>query len=129
MIAFGYFGETSSVYWSIVWGGVSTLGYLAIVYEIWFGPLARVAAASADEEVVRSFAYLGYFVLIGWAIYPLGYMTLPFKVFEAQHLNRNLVYHFGDVVNKLGFGLAIYTMARRAARLQKQHRRQLGTAL
>lgn len=124
MIAFGYFGETSNVYWSIVWGGVSTLGYLAIVYEIWFGPLARVAAASADEHVVRAFSYLGYFVLIGWAIYPLGYMTLPFNVFEALHLNRNLVYNFGDVVNKLGFGLVIYTMARKASRQRRQRRQQ-----
>ena len=114
MIAFGYFGETHNAYWAILWGGVSTLGYLVIIFEIWFGPLAKLAARSADEEVVRAFTYLSYFVLIGWAIYPLGYMTLPFNVFEALHLNRNLVYNFGDVVNKLGFGMVIYTMARKA---------------
>lgn len=123
MIAFGYFGETREAYWSIVWGGVSTLGYLLVLYEIWLGPLAKVADKSADEEVVRAFAYLSYFVLVGWAIYPLGYMTLPFNVFEAMHLNRNLVYNFGDVVNKLGFGLVVYTMARKAARTRKQQRR------
>lgn len=122
MIGFGYFGETSNAYWSIVYGGVSTLGYLVIVYEIWFGALAKVASQSDDEEVVRAFTYMSYFVLIGWAVYPLGYMTLPFNVFEAMHLNRNLVYNLGDVVNKLGFGLVIYTMARKAGRLRKQRR-------
>lgn len=120
MIGFGYFGETHDAYWAIVWGSVSTLGYLVIIYEVWFGPLAKLADQSANEEVVRAFTYLSYFVLVGWAIYPLGYMTLPFNVFEALHLNRNLVYNFGDVVNKLGFGLVIYVMARKAARLKKQ---------
>ena len=122
MIGFGYFGETTDAYWSILWGAVSTLGYLVILYEIWFGPLAKVAERSSSEEVARAFSYLSYFVLIGWAVYPLGYLTMPFNVFEALHLNRNLVYNFGDVVNKLGFGLVIYTMARKSARLKKQKR-------
>lgn len=124
MIAFGYFGETTEAYWSIMWGAVSTLGYFAILYEIWFGPLAKLAEKSSSEEVARAFTYLSRFVLIGWAVYPLGYMTLPFNVFEAMHLNRNLVYNFGDVINKLGFGLVIYVMARKASRLKKQRRRR-----
>lgn len=124
MIGFGYFGESTDTYHSILWGAVSTLGYLVIVYEIWFGQLAKVAAQSADEEVVRAFTYMSYFVLIGWAVYPLGYMTLPFNVFQALHLDRNLVYNLGDVINKLGFGLVIYTMARKAGRLRKQRRKQ-----
>lgn len=129
MISFGYFGETNEAYWSILWGAVSTLGYLTILYEVWFGPLAKVAEQSSSEEVVRAFTYLSYFVLIGWAVYPLGYMTLPFNVFEAMHLNRNLVYNFGDVVNKLGFGLVIYVMARKAGRLKKQQRQQASRPL
>ena len=83
-------------------------------------PLAKVVDRSTNEEVVRAFNYLGYFVLIGWAIYPLGYMTLPFNLFESLHLNRNLVYNFGDVINKVGFGLVVYTMARKAQKVQKQ---------
>jgi bacteriorhodopsin len=122
MISFGYFGEATDAYWSIIWGAVSTLGYLVVLYEIWFGPLAKLAEKSSSEEVARAFTYLSYFVLIGWAVYPLGYMTLPFNVFEAINLNRNLVYNFGDVVNKLGFGLVIYVMARKAARLKKRRK-------
>ncbi|MBC8084133.1 MAG: bacteriorhodopsin [Hymenobacter sp.] len=119
MIAFGYFGETRDAYWAILWGTIATAGYLLVLYEIWFGPLAKLADTSTNEEVVRAFHALSYFVLIGWAVYPLGYMTLPFNVFEALHLNRNLVYNFGDVINKLGFGLVLYTMARKAVRLEK----------
>jgi bacteriorhodopsin len=123
MIAFGYFGETTNAYWSILWGSISTLGYLVVIHEIWFGHLAKLADKSSNEEVVRAFTYLGYFVLIGWAIYPLGYMTIPFNVFESLHLNRNLVYNFGDVVNKLGFGLVIYVMARRAIRTRRNQKK------
>jgi len=119
MIGFGYFGEATDAYWSIVWGSVSSLGYLVILYEVWFGPLAKLADRSGNEEVVRAFTYLSYFVLIGWAVYPLGYMTIPFNVFEAVGLNRDLIYNFGDVFNKLGFGLVVYVMARKAARLKK----------
>ena len=119
MIVFGYFGETRDAYWAIVWGAVSTLGYFVIIYEVWFGSLARLANQSSDVQIVRAFTRLSYFILIGWAVYPLGYMTLPFNVFEALHLNRNLIYNFGDVINKLGFALVIYDMARKAARLKK----------
>ena len=129
MIGFGYFGETTDAYWSILWGSVSTLGYIVILYEIWFGPLAKVAERSSSEEVARAFRYLSYFVLIGWAVYPLGYLTLPFNVFEALHLNRNLVYNFGDVINKLGFGLVIYVVARKSAGLKKRHRKQASREL
>jgi bacteriorhodopsin len=127
-IAFGYYGEVSDAYWSIVWGGVSTLGYLLVLYEVWFGPLAKVVERSTNEEVVRAYQYLGYFVMIGWAVYPLGYMTLPFNVFESLHINRNLAYNLGDVVNKLGFGLVVYSMARKAANSRKKSRAALAEA-
>lgn len=114
MVGFGYFGEHASYNETIIYGAVSTLGYFVILFEVWFGPLARVADCSTNREVVRGFRYLSFFVLIGWAVYPLGYMTLPFNVFDALHLDRNLVYNFGDVVNKVGFGLVVYVMAREA---------------
>lgn len=129
MIGFGYFGELTDPRTSIIMGGISTLGYLLVIYEIWFGPLAKVVDRSTSEEVVRAYNYLGYFVLLGWAVYPLGYLTMPFNVFEALHLNRDLVYNFGDVVNKLGFGLVVYTMARRSAEVKKvQKARRLAMA-
>jgi sensory rhodopsin len=125
MIGFGFVGETSPGYWSILWGSVSMLGYMVVIHEIWFGPLAKLADICTDEEVVQAFSYLSYFILIGWAIYPLGYITIPLDLFEHLHLNHNLVYNFGDVVNKVGFGLVIYIMARKWARKKKLRRRQL----
>ncbi|WP_375418973.1 bacteriorhodopsin [uncultured Hymenobacter sp.] len=123
MIATGYFGENAGPNKAIIWGSVSTVGYLLVIFEVWFGPLAKVADRSTDPDVVRAFNYLSYFVLLGWAIYPLGYMTLPFNLFEAIHLDRNLVYNFGDVMNKVGFGLVVYVMARKSAERKARTRR------
>jgi bacteriorhodopsin len=124
MVTFGYIGETRNTHWSIVWGAVSTLGYLLILYEVWFGSLAKLADKALEADVIGAFTYLSYFILIGWAIYPLGYMTQPFNVFGTLHLNRDLVYNFGDVFNKLGFGIVIYTMARKAAQLNESRWQQ-----
>lgn len=123
MIGFGFFGENAGPNKAIIWGSVSTLGYLAVLYEVWFGSLAKVADRSTDRDVVRAFRYLSYFVLIGWAVYPMGYMTLPFNVFESIGLDRNLVYNFGDVINKVGFGLVVYVMARKSAERKAMARR------
>ncbi|HEX8425772.1 bacteriorhodopsin [Hymenobacter sp.] len=119
MVGFGYFGESSSSYWSILWGAVSTLGYMAVVHEIWFGPLAKLVDSCPNEDVGQAFAYMSYFILIGWSIYPLGYLTMPFNLFENLHLNRNLVYNFADVFNKVGFSLVLYCMARKVANRKK----------
>jgi bacteriorhodopsin len=114
MIVFGYLGEVTNSNHAIIWGCISTLGYMIIVYEVWFGRLAKLVDKSDNVEVVRAFNYLGFFILIGWAIYPLGYMTLPGNLLDGLHLNMNLIYNFGDAINKIGFGLVVYSMARKS---------------
>jgi bacteriorhodopsin len=53
------------------------------------------------------------FALIGWAIYPIGYMLLPGNLLAgiAPPSNMDLIYNIGDAVNKIGFGLVVYAMA------------------
>ena len=114
MIAFGYIGEISGPEHTIIWGSISTLGYLAVVYEVWFGRLGKLVDQSESIEVVRAFNYLGYFIIIGWAIYPLGYMMAPGNLLSKLNIDMNLVYNVGDVINKIGFGFIVYTMARAA---------------
>jgi hypothetical protein len=55
---------------------------------------------------------LGYFILVGWAIYPIGYMAQPGNLLSGLNLQMDLIYNFGDAINKIGFGLVIYTMAK-----------------
>ena len=37
MLVFGYLGETAFRDQSAIWGAVSTIGYIGIFYEVWFG--------------------------------------------------------------------------------------------
>ncbi len=111
MIGFGYIGEVNTQY-GMLMGAVSSLGYFVIVYEVWFGRLNKLASNLTNEEVVRAFNFLGYFILVGWAIYPIGYMTQANNLLSGLHLNMDLIYNFGDSINKIGFGLVIYTMAK-----------------
>lgn len=114
MLVTGYLGESVFRESSALWGFISTLGYLAILYEIWIGPARKLAQGSNDPALQSAFNSLGWFVLVGWAIYPIGYMAI-----ETDGLLRNviavknmdLIYNIGDAVNKIGFGLVIYSLA------------------
>ena len=59
---------------------------------------------------------LQWFVLVGWAIYPLGYMMGTdgwYTGFVAGlPLDMDIVYNIGDAINKIGFGMAVWTAAR-----------------
>jgi sensory rhodopsin len=114
MLVAGYLGETVYRESSAIWGAISTLGYIGIVYEVWMGSAKKLAGNSNDPILQKAFKTLGWFVLVGWAIYPIGYMAI-----ETDGLLRNvlstssldLIYNIGDAVNKIGFGFVIYSLA------------------
>ena len=63
-------------------------------------------------------------MLVGWAIYPLGYILgTRGGLFGLQLVSdpaaasqaMDIVYNIGDAVNKIGFGLVIYTLSRKDA--------------
>ena len=116
MLVTGYIGEAiygkESQSW--IWGLISGLAYFYIVYLVWFGEVATLAG-NAGPAVTKAVKILGWFVLVGWAIYPIGYIAgtagglFGFRVFEG--LSMDIVYNIGDAINKIGFGLVIYTLA------------------
>ena len=116
MLVTGYIGE--AIYGketqSWIWGLISGLAYFYIVYIVWFGEVAKLAV-NAGPSVAKAVKTLGWFVLVGWAIYPIGYIAgtagglFGFRVFEG--LSMDIVYNIGDAINKIGFGLVIYTLA------------------
>jgi bacteriorhodopsin len=55
---------------------------------------------------------MGLFVLIGWAIYPLGYFS---PILGVPDDVRELAYNIADLVNKVGLCLLVYVTAKRAA--------------
>jgi bacteriorhodopsin len=120
MLVTGYFGETIDVKNSVLWGVVSGAAYFYIVYLVWMGDVAKLAQ-SAGPQVAKATRVLAWFVLVGWAIYPLGYILgtengLFGKILiqdqvSARHY-MDIVYNIADAINKIGFGLVIYSLSR-----------------
>jgi sensory rhodopsin len=116
MLVTGYIGE--GIYpaekQSWIWGFISSLGYFYIVYLIWFGEVARLAQ-TAGPAVAKANRTLAWFVLVGWAIYPIGYIAGTegglFGMRVLEGLSMDIVYNIGDAINKIGFGLVIYVLA------------------
>ena len=51
------------------------------------------------------------FAIVGWAIYPIGYMCMPGNLLAGTGWNLDLIYNIADAINKIGFGLVVYNAA------------------
>ena len=117
MLVTGYFGESGTDFivdlnaWQ--WGLISGLAYFYIAYEVWLGSLRKLAEA-AGGNVLEAHKMLCWFLLVGWAIYPLGYMAGTdgwYNGIENFLPSMEVIYNIGDAVNKIGFGLVVYSLA------------------
>lgn len=120
MLVFGYIGEAfnpegGSTSHSVIYGVLSTLGYVYILYVAWAGEVAQLAKQSGNPNIVKAVRILAWFVLVGWAIYPIGYMCMPGgwlnTAFGWGSQNVDLFYNIADAINKIGFGLVVYSLA------------------
>ena len=124
MLVAGYFGESgvTGMLDAQTWGAVSGLAYFWMAYEvgclsIFGGPSGAVgnALASGSGKIPEAGRMLQWFVLVGWAIYPIGYMagTDGWYTFVAiDEGAMNIIYNVGDAINKIGFGMAVWHAAR-----------------
>jgi bacteriorhodopsin len=115
MLVTGYVGEAidNKGTGPAMWGLFSGIAYFYIVYEIWLGSAKKLAVA-AGGPVLKAHKALCWFVLAGWAIYPLGYMAGTPGWYDAVGdwgLNMDVIYNIGDAINKIGFGLVVYAAA------------------
>lgn len=117
MLAAGYVGQLAQPEQSVVWGALSSVGYAVILFEISFGEARLLSGQGDDPRAKHTFDLLFMFILFGWGIYPLGYMTNPgnFLAPWRHTLNLDVIFNLGDVVNKVGFGLVVWNLARQAA--------------
>lgn len=120
MLVAGYIGEAfnppgGSASHSVLWGVISTLGYIYILYTAWFGEVAQLAKSTNDPVITKGIRILAWFVLVGWAIYPIGYMCMPGgwlnTAFGWDSSAVDLFYNIADAINKIGFGLVVYNIA------------------
>ena len=109
MVIGGYLGETAMIN---PWAGfiIGMAGWLYILYEIFAGEASKISAESAPASVQTAFNTMKWIVTIGWAIYPIGYV-MGYMMGSADANSLNLIYNVADVINKIGFCLAIWAAA------------------
>ena len=112
MLIGGFLGENGTIG---AWPGfiVGMLGWAYILREIFVGEAGKISAASAPASVQSAFSLMRWIVTIGWAIYPLGYF-LGYLASDDPGDSANMlnvVYNIADVVNKIAFGVIIWSVA------------------
>ncbi|MBM3169734.1 MAG: bacteriorhodopsin [Bacteroidetes bacterium] len=111
MLVAGYLGEAVYKDNNVLWGWISTVGYLYIVYEVFAGDVAKLASSSNSPALGRAMFLLKIFITLGWSIYPIGYMLLDGNLLANVDISIDLIYNLADAINKIGFGLVVYSVA------------------
>lgn len=112
MLVAGYAGEAGKVG---VWPAfiVSMAGWFYIINEIYRGEASKINAASAPPAVQSAFRLMRGIVVFGWAVYPIGYVFGYLLGGDPKDSAAalNVVYNFADFLNKIAFGVIIWTAA------------------
>ena len=128
MVLTGLFGELTMLEdgfstgnpMRIVWGTLSGVFYFWLVYELWsrrpegveLQPVMTFQKVEGDEAT-KAYVTLLRFVLIGWGIYPIGYLIPTYFATTGAVFDWvNIIYNIGDFVNKIGFGFATYLLVK-----------------
>lgn len=112
MLVSGYLGESG-----VIGHGIGfffgMLGWAYIIYEIFYGEAGQINAEKASPSVKKAFELMRWIVTIGWSIYPIGYFVgyLTGMPASSSMAGLNIVYNLADVVNKIAFGVIIWTAA------------------
>jgi sensory rhodopsin len=118
MIVTGFIGEINIGQPTIHFGlfGVSMVAWILITYML-FSSLSELPE-HVNEVKRMCIKRMAIFVLGGWCIYPIGYLT-PSFIGIAPDV-RELVYNIGDLINKVGLALVVYTAACSQSKLEKE---------
>ncbi len=109
MIIGGYLGESGLLGVGVTFGFIiGMIGWAIIIWEIFRGEASQ--AASSNESISAAFNAMRLIVLVGWAIYPLGYV-FGLMTGQVDANTLNWVYNLADFVNKILFGLIIWNAA------------------
>lgn len=107
MLLGGYLGEAEVISASLGFI-IGMIGWAIIIWEIFGGEASK--AADANEGIKSAFNALRIIVLVGWAIYPLGYI-FGYMLGSVDEGSLNIIYNLADFVNKILFGLIIWNVA------------------
>ena len=85
-------------------------GWIYILFEIFSGEAGKIAAKIGNKGLSAAFGTMRMIVTIGWAIYPLGYV-FGYLTGGVDSNSLNVIYNLADFINKIVFGLVIWSAA------------------
>ncbi|MDA8748832.1 bacteriorhodopsin-like [Candidatus Poseidonia alphae] len=119
MIGFGYLGESGAIpgIAGLVLGGVGWAMIIVATGTPWSSGKG-VDNSKIKPELMWSANALRWFIVVGWVIYPLGYMFNPsvnmIDVGTSGVEVMAIAYNVADIINKIGFGIVAWMGAKKA---------------
>jgi len=111
MLVGGLLGEMGTIN-EVVGFVIGMIGWLYVVYLIFAGGAAKASSESGNQAVQTAFNSMKLIVLVGWAIYPIGYIIGNMIDVTNGTQTMNIIYNFADLINKTAFGLVIWAAAK-----------------
>ena len=109
MLVGGYLGEAGFIN-AMLGFIIGMAGWIYILFEIFSGEAGKTVARSGNKPLATAFSALRMIVTVGWAIYPLGYV-FGYLTGGIDANSLNVIYNLADFVNKIAFGLIIWSCA------------------
>lgn len=112
MIVLGYIGqffETSNLTALWIWGAISTVFYLVLLYLAWTEigkALPRMPASAAGTmKAIR------WIFIVFWTFYPVAYIIPAFAATAGGAVARQFLFTIADIVAKVIYGVLITKVA------------------
>ena len=118
MIGFGYLGEAGlmSAIPALLLGGMGWAMIVVATGTPWTDGLG-VDNSKISPELMWSANALRWFIVVGWIIYPLGYLFSPEVALIEMDNGAEIMavaYNIADIINKIGFGVVAWMGAKKA---------------
>ena len=118
MIGFGYAGEAGLMdpILALLLGGMGWAMIIVATGTPWSSGLG-VDNDKISSELMWSANALRWFIVVGWIIYPLGYLFSPEVALIEMDDGAELMavaYNVADIINKIGFGIVAWMGAKKA---------------
>jgi bacteriorhodopsin len=126
MIILGYPGDAKIDLFDLppsMWGLLSTIPFLYIMYVLWVELSKSLSAQS--EKVRKMFLALRLLLIATWGVYPITFITAMNSTgapTASEVVSREIGYSIADILAKCLFGLMIFAIARiKSAEESKEH--------
>ncbi len=118
MLVAGYLGEAGYIS-ALIGFIVGVAAWIYILFELFSGEAGKAMKGSGNKPLKTAFSAMRMIVTVGWAIYPLGYL-FGYLAGGVDANTLNIIYNLADFVNKIAFGLVIWSCAMQNTSLSRR---------